>query len=201
MLNLNLRKDNNQMKKFLLAFVLSGLIAGFANGQAFTKESWVGNLGFGFGWYSYGYSVSSFPAISVSLEKGVWDIEDVGVISLGGTAGWKYAKYDWSYLNRTYDWSWTDFIIAARGTIHPRFIDNDKVDLYGGLALGLRFETYKYYHNFTINKEPEEYTDNNTNPLIAIFVGGRYYFSDHFGVFGELGYGLGYLTLGVSYKF
>jgi hypothetical protein len=195
----NYQLNNQPMKKILLVWLLAGLFTSLTNGQNFTKENWVANLGFGFGWYSYGYSVSSIPAISLSVEKGVWDIEDFGVISLGGTAGWKYAKYDWSYLNYSYDWTWTDFIVAARGAIHPDFIENEKADLYGGLALGLRFETYKYYSG-SPSGDPLKYTDNSTNPLIAIFVGGRYYFSDHFGVFGELGYGLGYLTIGASYK-
>jgi hypothetical protein len=60
----------------------------------------------------------------------------MGIISFGGAAGWKYAKYDWSYLNYTYDWTWTDFILAARGTLHPGFVNVEDVDLYGRLALG-----------------------------------------------------------------
>ena len=187
------------MKKTISLIIIAFCISGIANAQAFTKESFAANLGFGFGWYSYGYSVSSFPAITFSAEKGVWDVEDVGVISLGGTVGWKAAKYDWPFLNDKYEYKWTDFIVAARGTLHPQLIDNDKVDLYGGVALGVRFETYKYYlPNY--NSEATEYTDNNANPLLGIYVGGRYYFSDHFGVFAELGYGLGYLTIGASYK-
>ncbi|MCF8369501.1 MAG: hypothetical protein K9G76_10700 [Bacteroidales bacterium] len=187
------------MKKIFLALFIACLISGLTHAQTFTKESLVANLGLGLGWYSYGYSVSSLPSISLSVEKGAWDIEDVGIISLGGIVGWKYAKYDWSYLNYSYDWTWADFIVAARGAIHPKFLSNEKADLYGGLALGLRFETYKYYSG-TLNGEPLKYTDNNTNPLIALYIGGRYYFSDHFGLFGEIGYGLGYLNIGASYK-
>jgi hypothetical protein len=32
------------------------------------------------------------------------------------------------------------------------------------------------------------------------FIGARYYFRDSFGVMGEAGYGLTYLTLGISLK-
>ncbi|MBN2174428.1 MAG: hypothetical protein JW731_09860 [Bacteroidales bacterium] len=187
------------MKKNIAVAFIAVMLSSLIYAQAFKKETFAANLGLGFGWYSYGYNVSSFPAITLSAEKGVWDIEDVGVISLGGTVGWKSAKYDWSYSNYNYEWSWSDFIVAARGTLHPRLIENEKVDLYAGLALGLRFETYKYYSpNF--NAEPTQYTDNNTNPLIGVYAGCRYFFSDNFGVFGELGYGLGYLTIGASFK-
>ncbi len=189
------------MKKLTATLVLALFIAGMVNGQAFKKESLVGNLGFGFGWYSYGYSVSSIPAISLSVEKGVWDIEDVGVISLGGIAGIKSAHYNYAFYGYSDKWTWNDVIIAARSAIHPVFFDNDKVDLYGGIALGVRLETYKYtLVTNSLTGETTNYTDNSTNALIAIYAGGRYYFTDHFGVFGELGYGLGYLTLGVSYK-
>lgn len=187
------------MKKLLVVFVTMIMMVGVSNAQAFKKESFAANLGLGFGWYSYGYSVSSLPSITLSAEKGVWDVQDVGVISLGGTVGYKRASYDWNYLSYSNKWSWTDFIIAARGTLHPYLIEDEKVDLYGGVALGLRFETWKYY-DVVLSGTPNKYTDNNTHPLIGIYAGARYFFSDHFGAFGELGYGLGYLTLGLSYK-
>lgn len=188
------------MKKLSTLIVLTILLSSFVQAQAFKKETFAVNLGFGFGWYSYGYSVSSFPAITLSAEKGVWDIDKVGVISLGGTVGWKTAKYDWSYLNYSYEWKWNDIVIAARGTLHPVLVDNEKIDLYAGLALGVRLQSDKYYVPTLFTNEPEKYSDNDVNALIAIYAGCRYYFSDHFAAFGELGYGLGYLTLGVSYK-
>jgi hypothetical protein len=187
------------MKKLISLFIFTALFTGVVQSQAFTKDSFIANLGIGFGWYGYGYSVSSFPAISLSAEKGVWDIEDVGVISLGGIVGYKFSKYDWSYANYSYDWKWTDFVVAARSAIHPVLIDNDKVDFYGSLALGVRFEKYKYYAP-TFMGEPQNYTDNDVNVLIAVYAGCRYYFSDHFAAFGEFGYGLGYFNLGVTYK-
>ena len=35
----------------------------------------------------------------------------------------------------------------------------------------------------------------------SIHVGGRYYFTDNFGAFAEVGYGIAYANLGVSLKF
>ena len=187
------------MNKFTTLTVLAVLMAGLIHAQAFKKETFAANLGLGFGWYSYGYSVSSFPAVILSAEQGVWDVDKVGVISLGGIIEWKKSKYDWSYQNYSYDWSWTDFVIAARGTLHPVLVENEKVDLYAGMALGVRLQSYKYFYA-NIYGEPLEDKDNSVNGLIAIYAGCRYYWSDHFAVFGELGYGLGYFTVGVTYR-
>ncbi|MCB0806505.1 MAG: outer membrane beta-barrel protein [Bacteroidales bacterium] len=195
------------MKKVLSLIVVALLFAGVSQAQKFTTESFAANLGLGFGWYDYGYGVSSFPAISLSAEKGMWELEDIGVVSIGGSLAYKTAKYDYSYTynNVTDEWSWTDFAVAARSALHPDLIDNDKVDLYAGAALGLRFQTFKYTDAVLVgvwpnyNYEIEERKNNDTDVLFAVFAGGRYYFTDNFGVFAELGYGLGYLTIGISY--
>jgi hypothetical protein len=165
--------------------------------QTFKNGDMVGNLGLGFGWYSYGYGVTSLPAISLSLEKGIKDLENIGPLSIGGIVGYKHASYS-GYIGG--DFGWNDIIIAARGAIHYDLFKVDKLDTYGGVALGVRLESYDYYiYNLSGNYEKAH--TNYTHGLFAIYVGGRYYFSDKFAAFGELGYGLGYLTLGISYKF
>ena len=184
------------MKKLFFVILLTasiGLLSSFnLQAQTFKNGDMVGNLGLGFGWYSYGYGAKSFPAISFSLEKGVKEL-DFGTLAVGGIVGYKRATYAWS---SSYDFSWTDYIVAARGAIHADLFKVDKLDTYGGIAVGLRFESYKYY-DFN-NKSVSTST---AHPLFAFFVGGRYYFTEKLAGFGELGYGLGYLTLGLSYKF
>lgn len=183
------------MKKIITIIAVVALFAFQSNlkAQAFENGSMVANAGLGFGWYSYGSygGATSFPAISLSLEKGVKDL-DFGVLSIGGIVGYKHTTWASAY---SYDWGWTDFIIAARGAVHVDLLHNEKVDTYGGLGVGLRFESWKY--NDYLNKK---YTESTTHPLIAFYVGGRYYFTDKLAGFGELGYGLGYFTIGLSYK-
>lgn len=165
------------------------------NAQAFKSGDMVGNLGVGFGWYGYGYGTTSLPAFSLSLEKGIKDIENVGPLTIGGIVGFKHARYAWL---TNYDWTWNDIIIAARGAIHYDLFKNEKLDTYGGVALGLRIESftdYAYNGNNYVKG-----TSSTTHGLFALYIGGRYYFSDKLAAFGELGYGLGYLTLGLSFK-
>jgi hypothetical protein len=166
--------------------------------QAFKNGDMVGNLGVGFGWYGYGYGTTSLPAFSLSIEKGIKDLENIGPLSIGGIVGFKHASYAW---NSAYsDYGWNDIIIAARGAIHYDLFKVSKLDTYGGVALGLRLESYSHYipnSSFQYEKAHTNYT----HGLFALYIGGRYYFSDKLAGFGELGYGLGYLTLGLSYKF
>lgn len=185
-----------RMKSFVVLIVAVAILAATqlsVNAQPFKTGDVVANIGAGFGWYGYGYGATSLPALSVSIEKGIKDIENVGPLSIGGIVGFKHASYAWS---TSYDYSWNDFIVAARAAIHYDLLKNEKVDTYGGAALGLRAQSYNYY-NASLNKV----STTTMHPLFAFYLGGRYYFSDKLAGFGELGYGLGYLTLGVSYKF
>jgi hypothetical protein len=179
------------MKKTVAIFLALFLLSQAAvNAQTFQKGDMVANLGVGLGWYSYGYGASSLPAISLSLEKGIKDIENVGPLSIGGIVGFKHATYATDYV-------WNDIILAARGAIHYDLFKVEKLDTYGGAALGVRLQSYSYPSYFGVNAGKTNYT----HGLFALYVGGRYYFSDTFAGFAELGYGLGYLTLGLSYKF
>lgn len=163
--------------------------------QAFQNGDMVANLGAGFGWYGYGYGATSLPALSLSIEKGIKDLENIGPLSIGGIVGFKHASYAYSSV---YDYSWNDFIVAARGAIHYDLLKNEKVDTYGGVAIGLRAQSYNYYDFFNSN---EKRTSTTIHALFAFYLGGRYYLTDNLAAFGELGYGLGYLTIGISYKF
>jgi hypothetical protein len=187
-------------KKSVLIIAIAIIAANTSvNAQTFKNGDMVGNLGVGFGWYDYGYGVSSLPAISLSLEKGIKDLTDIGPLSIGGIVGFKHASYGFT---TNYDGSWNDIIIAARGAIHYDLFKVSKLDTYGGVALGVRIESSTSY-DWVFPFGPNDYkkvTGSFTHGLFALYVGGRYYFSDKLAAFGELGYGLGYLTLGLSFK-
>jgi hypothetical protein len=186
-------KKNLKLLILVMAIAFITATTSSIKGQAFQNGDMVANLGFGFGWYGYGYGATSLPAISLSIEKGIKDIDNVGPLSIGGIIGYKRATYAWTSV---YDWTWNDIIVAARGAIHYDLLKNDKIDTYGGVALGLRFQSYTDY-----NILGEKGSSTSIHPLFALYLGGRYFFTDNLGGFAELGYGLGYLTLGLSYKF
>lgn len=183
------------MKKVVITLFAAFMALSTFAQELFTTDDMVINLGAGFGWYGYGYGTTSLPALSVSLEKGIKEL-DFGTLGVGGIVGYKRASYNWL---SEYDWSWTDFVIAGRGSIHADIFSVDKLDTYGGVALGIRAETWKYY-TYDMNLNVVDVKESTIHPLFALYIGGRYYFTENIAAFGELGYGLGYLTVGASFK-
>jgi hypothetical protein len=184
------------MKKFLLiifAFFFLTISQSTVKAQHFQDGDFVANLGLGFGWYGYGYGTTSFPAIILSMEKGVTEVQNVGPLSIGGVVTYKHANYNYTSV---YDWTWNDIVVAVRGALYYDLFKVEKLDTYGAAALGLRFESWNHY-DFAGVKASNTYT----HGLLALYLGARYHFSDRFGAFAEVGYGYGYLNLGLSYKF
>jgi hypothetical protein len=185
------------MKKFLLLLFVIVFSLTQLKAQTFKTGDMVGILGFGFGWYTVDHKTTSSPAFSLSLEKGIKDLENIGPLSIGGIVGYKHASYSWQ---PDYHWLFNDFIIAARGAIHYDLFKVSKIDTYGGIALGLRIQSEIIYHYSTVYPyDIIKSTPTYFNPLFALYVGGHYYFDDKLAAFCELGYGLGYLTIGLRY--
>lgn len=178
--------------KILLTFIGLTLIAATRlNAQTFKNGDFDINAGIGLGYtYSLYSGVSSWPALVVSAEKGFKDLSDIGVISIGGSIGFKHISYSAA------NWSWNDLYVGGRGALHLTNIKVDKLDLYGGASLGLRFYTYPdvVYPYYTIEKKTH------TSVFFGIFGGGKYYLTDKIAVFGELGYDVAWLKLGVTFK-
>jgi hypothetical protein len=165
-----------------------------ASGNEFGKGSTAANLGVGFG-LGYGYGifsgVRSTPALSLSVERGIIDDIGPGVISVGGLVGYK--SYSWK--SGSYKSSWKNFIVSARGAYHYNILDNPKVDTYAGLSLGVRVESYSSnYYDYDNSYGGATLTS-------GIFIGGRYMLTDNIGAFGELGYDMSYLKLGLTARF
>ncbi|MGD0709995.1 MAG: hypothetical protein ABR968_02325 [Bacteroidales bacterium] len=196
----------------VLAFIM--FFSLFANAQQssnaepeFTKSNFIVNVGAAFGWYNYGgdfSGVSAMPAFTFGIEKGILDIPKIGVVSVGGIVGWKHATYNDEYygwylgLPSYYDtYTENDYIIATRGIFHQSMLKIKKLDLYAGIDLGVRLIRQKYYDPPTNTTS----TYNGTDFLGGAFIGARYYLLGNFSAYTELGYGIGYFTLGLSYKF
>lgn len=178
------------MKKLLLSLlvVVFSLTQLLAQESTFNKGDKALNLGIGFGSTYYGsFYTSHTPALSASLEFGVADgILDKGSIGVGGYVG--YSSATWANYYKT-----SNFIIGARGSFHYPLVN--KLDTYTGLLLGYNIYSYKYDANYL------GATGSSSGLAFAWFAGARYYFSNNFAVMGEFGYGIAYLTVGVTLKF
>ncbi len=172
------------------------IVTATSYGQQFVQGTNVISAGVGlgssFGGFTYG---SQTPALSVNFERGVWDVGGPGVISLGGYAGAKSFKYSGS----GYSEKWGYTIIGVRSAYHYNGLHSDNFDLYGGVMLSYNIVSYSYKD---LNGN-STFTGGNYGSAagFTLYVGGRYFFSPNVAAFAELGYGVSYLTLGVSFKF
>lgn len=182
------------MKKTLLFAVALFLISNITllAEDTFNKDKSNLNVGVGFGSALWGDPV--LPPISASYEIG-WPSDSTEVLqkaSIGGYVGFSMteSEYSWGI------YSYTHIIVGARGSYH--FYNTDNLDLYAGGMIGYNIVSSSY------ESKSSGYTRSSSAHgsefSYAFFAGGRYYFTDTFGAFAELGYGVAYLNFGLTVK-
>ena len=184
------------MKKLMILFVavMFSLTQLVAQESTFSKGDKVLNIGIGLGstLYTGSYYKGQVPPLSVSYEVGVVDeVLEKGSIGVGGYLG--YSSYKYQYLD--WGWKYSNIIIGARGSFHYPLVD--KLDTYTGLLLGYNISSSKEFGSIN---PAFDYSSSAGGLQTAWFLGGRYYFKETFAVMAELGYGISYLTLGISLK-
>jgi hypothetical protein len=190
MFNINNYKNILTMKRLILLFTVAILSIAQLSAQesTFVKGDKVINVGIGFGSAYYSsYYTSHMPSLSGSFEVGVKDgIIDKGSIGVGGYIGFSSAKYEnW--------WKTSNFLFGVRGSFHYPLAN--KLDTYTGLLLGYNIYSTKYYDAYS-----GDYNASSSTVAFAWFAGARYYFNPKIAGMAEIGYGISYLTLGVSFK-
>ena len=166
--------------KFLCVVVLV-FSATFASGQArYDKGDVLINLGLGLGYY---YGGGGIPLIA-SAEFAASDVITVGPYFSYTSRG--YVGYRYTFL---------DFGVRASYHFSELFeINNEQLDIYGGANLGYAISKFSYDNAF--------YDDNlyPSRVQFGLHAGARYFFSERVAGFGELGFGLAPLSLGLTFK-
>lgn len=151
------------------------------------------SLGFGVGTtlYSRSFHTPRMVPVSLSFEYGVMDdfmIEDM-TIGFGGYLGFSSSRL--KAVNVDYQY----YIVGGRAGLHYPVIEN--LDTYAGLMMGVNII------NSSAPKQgnSDSKKDNDAGLISSLFLGGRYYFAEEFAVMGEIGYGVSYLTVGISFRF
>lgn len=189
------------MKKLFITaivFLCLGINSTNAQEPTFVKGDKVLNASIGLGSVLYsglGYS-TKVPPISASLEVGVKEnfIVDDLTLGIGGYVG--YSKYQWTYNQYNWGWSYTNLIVGGRAAVHYPFFE--KFDTYAGILAGIRIVTDK---EFGDNNLGYTYTSTAGSGIAwSTYIGGRYYFTNRVALLGEIGYGISYLNIGLSLK-
>jgi hypothetical protein len=172
------------MKK-VIAIVTFVCLANLVNAQAFQNKGNYLQVGFG-------AQVHTLGPISVGYERGITGLIGIGRFGVGGVIANEF-YYNPLYLNAVQNRT----TLMGRCTYHFDF-DIEKMDVYAGAAVAIQFRGD--------NKDKTTgfiYGSNSAriSPFPTVFGGIRYYFSDQFAVYAEVGYGLGYLSGGIVYRF
>lgn len=170
--------------KFLCVIVMV-FSASFASGQGrYDKGDFLLNAGIGLGYYYAG----GVPL----LVSGEWAVNDV--ITVGPYLGYTSYSYRWAGYGR---WKYNFIDIGVKGSYHFNEvfeITDERIDVYGGLSLGYLISSYSGDDFFGVNDPyPDVFR-------LGIHIGARYFFTEKVAGFGELGYGVAPLALGVTFK-
>ncbi len=171
------------MKKTIFTMVAIFAISSFSFAQngAFSNGDKLLNIGIGLNSYYNGGS-----PLGASFEYGITDD-----ISVGANIDYLSTKYNGYKFNA--------FYFGVRANYHFNElleINNDQVDLYGGLSLGYRsFSWTDHFYESSLGK------GYGSGTYLGLIVGGKYYFSDNIGAFLELGAGgASNARIGVAFK-
>ena len=93
-------------------------------------------------------------------------------------------------------------LVGLRSAAHVTSVE--KWDFYGGVSLGYNMPTVEE----TIDSQPKKVEEEGpsfrrpaeNNFLYSAFIGSAFYPTKHLGVFGEVGYGVSIVTVGISAK-
>ncbi len=178
-----------------------------SNMDAFGKGTNVLSLGIGLGG-SYTYGTSESPNLVITYDNGTFDRVGPGIISLGGLLSYKsltstYTSYYYGpgpggyyyNINQTYSY----FVLGFRAAYHWNFTTSRKFDPYAGFMLAYYDIGYKQTGDLppgaVYTAAYSSYT------ALSLYLGARYYLSEHVAVWLELGFGYSNAALGVSYRF
>ncbi|MBI2618979.1 MAG: hypothetical protein HYW57_02755 [Ignavibacteriales bacterium] len=173
------------MKRTLALIAVLTFICSVSFGQnAYMKGSNLIHGGIGFGLAGV-FGDATIPPITAGYEFGFED-----KISLGGLVGYSgstFSGFGW-------EWKYSYILFGARGAYH--FLENNSTwDAYGGVLLG--------YNIVSVSETGTAgfgFSAGTSYMLFGFYGGGRYYLNPRLALYGELGYGAGFVTVGVAYK-
>lgn len=176
------------MKNLFLVVVAIVLVSSTMFGQIAFKNDDTNISGLlGIGGFAGGYGTSTLPALAAAYEMGITEN-----ISVGGIVGYTGTEEDFGFGKAEYSY----ILIGARGAYHYDLLHNEKIDTYGGIMLGYNIVS----SSVTTSFPGFGFSASGNYLAFGGFIGGRYYFTPQLAAQAELGYGIGLLTVGVSYK-
>lgn len=166
------------MKNFIYVFFITTCMVLShveSNAQSFQKGDVIVNAGIGLGAtfaFTSGLGLPLGGGIEFAITEAIGVGGDIGFVSGSGLTALYVGPKGYYHFNELLN------------------IENDQLDIYAGIGL--------YYRHFSYSG----FTFGIGNGIYPGFhIGGRYYFSDNFGVNAELGNSYGWFKAGICLKF
>ncbi|HYW31309.1 MAG TPA: outer membrane beta-barrel protein [Gemmatimonas sp.] len=182
----------NRFRTFAIAAAMLLPSVAFAQEAArpFGKGSRIASVGILTGGDYEGFGVGG------SFEVGVMDLTPTLSLGIGAFAGFVRGDVGFS---PTFDYTITQIPIMAIGNVHLALPSQPKLDLYGGLSLGINRYSYDYEGNAPGTFDE---SDSDSEVGLGIQVGARYAFTPRAMGFAQLGANdIPLLYAGFSFKF
>lgn len=195
------------MKRTFAVLCLIGLVAAGVSAAPATSPYKSGSIvaqgGIGIGFPGQSGSMVVPPLIA-SVEYQL-QVSPQLPLSFGGVAGYASSKYTYSdTYGDTWTWNYSDIIVGARVAYHfINLIKVPKLDTYAGMMVGYDIVSVKSSASgpyVSLGASPS-YTVGASGLLFGAYAGARYYFTPSIGVYGEVGYNLGFVNVGASFAF
>ncbi|MBN2625328.1 MAG: outer membrane beta-barrel protein [Spirochaetales bacterium] len=142
---------------------------------------------------TFGYGDSTVPPISVGFEYAT-PVADLP-LSFGGLIGYSASKDEYSYWSYSWSYKYSYILIGARASWHVD-LNVENLDTYAGVMLGYNVVTVTVDGDDTFASS----SASGSSLIYGGYIGARYFFTENIAAFGELGYGMGVLTLGATFK-
>lgn len=202
------------MKKISLSIAIV-FLSFLGKAQVFTEGRNFVNIGYGLGNTSKytinNYQVSSFGPLLIGFEHAYKENEAFGIklspsgyrgaIGFGGLIGYSRYNSTYSSLYSSYNYTYksTNIFALVRAAYHLD-INIEKLDLYAGFGFGVNSGKYKSTSNDIYWNANPEYTSRTYFDVIGQFyAGARYMLKENFGVYTELGAGVSYMHVGLTF--
>ena len=180
------------MKKYLTVLVIfistTNIYAqAFQDGNLHLK----GGIGIGSPYYLNGTN-GLFPPLSFSADYCIKD--KIGIGGIVGTTASRYVENNGYYIvKQTYR------LIGGRATYH--FWSQEHWDVYLGGMMGYVFPGWKITYSAKGYSVDQIYRPRFGGVKLAGFAGANYSVNNNWGVFGEIGYSLSFVTGGAYWRF
>jgi hypothetical protein len=186
-------KRSSLMKIVVTTLILCTVLPSFSQKSAplnpVDQGSWILAVDAGPATHIFGNGWGFGPGIKLFFENGTWQLGP-GVLSLGGDVGFSIFSYKWG---DGYHETWVNYMFGARTAYHYGW-DVKGLDTYAGIPLGIGFSVHTY-DDFVGYKGYSPIF-----PYLGFFAGASYFFNNHIGINGEIGYNVTYANLGVIFK-